>query len=298
MQVLDKIKRLYFKLYSIDSRVNSSIVESRYKILNLLCSDGIGVEAQSSQSLPVIVSLTTYGLKIQQVFLTIESLLHQTYKPNRIILWLDEQTYFNRDEIPLSLKLQEKRGLEIKFCKDVRSYTKLVPTIKNYPHSIIISVDDDIIYPIDFIEKLMDAYKREPHKIYFYRGHQITIKKDGKIGSYLDWVKKGAHGSSIYNVPTGVYGILYPPHILHEDILNEDLFLKLCPYADDIWFKAMSLLKNVECEKIPYVGFEHNFVPLAVDYASSLQKINVVEGGNDVQIKRVFDYYDLYQYLK
>lgn len=298
MKILGKIKSLYFNLYSIDSRVNRSVVESRYKLLNLLNDGELGVQSQSSQTLPVIISLTSYEIKIQQVYLVIESLLHQTYRPNRIILWLDEKIYSSGNEIPLTLKEQEKRGLEIKFCKDIRSYTKLVPTIRNYPNAVIISVDDDVIYPIDFVEKLMDAYNRDPNKIYFYRGHRITIKKDGKIGSYLDWVKKGAHDSSIYNVPTGVYGILYPPHCLHEDILNEELFLRLCPYADDIWFKAMSLLKNVECEKVPYMGFEHNFIPLDIDYATSLQKINVVEGGNDVQIKKVFEYYGLYQYLK
>ena len=87
-------------------------------------------------------------------------MLHQTIKPNKIILWLDQTAYNTYESIPIALHRQEARGLEIRLCEDIKSYTKLVPALINFPNAVIISVDDDIIYPIDFVERLYRAYKK------------------------------------------------------------------------------------------------------------------------------------------
>ena len=51
---------------------------------------------------PLVVSLTTFGQRIFDVHLVVESIMQQTVLPNRIILWLDE-TEFNESSLPLSL---------------------------------------------------------------------------------------------------------------------------------------------------------------------------------------------------
>ena len=237
--------------------------------------------------------MTSYGNKLQLLYLTIESLLHQTIKPNKIILWLDQTAYNTYESIPIALHRQEARGLEIRLCEHIKSYTKLVPALINFPNAVIISVDDDIIYPIDFVERLYRAYKKDSSKIYFYRGHYILFNEDGSPRPYLEWVVRGAKGCDIYNFPTGVSGIIYPPHCYHEDMTNKNLFLKLCPHADDVWFKVMTMLKGTLCEHIPTPHFDSLFIPLDIDETSSLQNINVINGGNDRQIKAVFDYYHI-----
>jgi len=68
-----------------------------------------------SRETPLIVSLTTFSGRIQIVHKTIESLLNQTVKADRILLWLSEEE-FNLDDIPEILKLQEKRGLD-HYCR-------------------------------------------------------------------------------------------------------------------------------------------------------------------------------------
>ena len=190
---------------------------------------------------PIIVSLTTYGKRLQWVYLTIESLLHQTIKPNKIVLCIAED---NKDNLPELLVKQQKRGLEILFCNDIRSYTKLIPSLKKYPDAAIITVDDDILYPCDFIEYLVKAFRSDSSKIHFYYGHTMGLDNHGIPTSYNEWVKTAAKGCSLYNLPTGVNGILYPPKSLHEEVFNEDVFLKICPTADDLWFRAMSLMKG------------------------------------------------------
>jgi hypothetical protein len=56
------------------------------------------------------------------------------------------------------------------------------------------------------------------------------------------WIApNSAHKPESY-FPTGVGGILYPPKCFHKDIADKELFLKLAPNADDIWFWAMACL--------------------------------------------------------
>lgn len=292
MKALQKIKKLYGKLSTLDTKIYNGVVCQNYHNLFLTSAENGTTDVAYPEG-QIIVSLTSYGNKLQLLYLTIESLLRQTVKPNKIILWLDQSKYSTYESIPVALHRQEERGLEIKLCEDVRSYTKLVPALLAYPNDVIISADDDIIYPIDFVERLYRAYQKDSSKIYFYRGHYILFNEDGTPRSYLEWVAKGAKGCDIYNFPTGVSGIIYPPHCYHEDMTNKDLFLKLCPHADDVWFKAMTMLKGTLCEQIPTPHFDSLFIPLDIDEASSLQNINVVNGGNDKQIKAVFDYYNI-----
>lgn len=292
MKLISKLRNIVSKIEGIDKIVNNSVVKQTYHQL-FLTSTEQGTTTTKYTEGEIVVSLTSYGNKLCNLYLTIESLLHQTIKPNHIILWLDQTKFADYESIPIALHNQEQRGLEIRLCEDVRSYTKLVPALLNYPDSVIISVDDDIIYPIDFVERLYRAYQKDSSKVYFYRGHYVLFDNDGNPKPYLDWVKHGAKGCDIYNFPTGVSGILYPPHCYHEDITNKDLFLKLCPYADDVWFKTMTMLKGTLCERIETPHFDSKFIPLDIDESSSLQTINVVNGGNDRQIKDVFDYYNI-----
>ena len=292
MKILRRLKRAFSKIENLDQIVNNNAVRQNYHNL-FLTQNLVGVNKDKYPEGELIVSLTSYSNKLQSVYLTVESLLNQTLKPNRIILWLDQNRYADRNNIPLSLQRQEERGLEIALCKDVRSYTKLVPALLMYPDTIIITTDDDMIYPIDFVERLFRAYQRNPNKVYFYRGHYILFNSDGSPRPYVDWVKKGARGSDIYNMPTGVSGVIYPPHCYHEDMLNDELFLKLCPHADDVWFKVMTYLKGTVCEKIDTFNYDKLFVPLDVDNTMSLQSINVVNGGNDEQIRKVFEDYNI-----
>ena len=55
----------------------------------------------------IIVSLTTYPARVQGVWVTIASLLNQTMKPYKVILWLAEEQFPKHEIImnPLSLSV-------------------------------------------------------------------------------------------------------------------------------------------------------------------------------------------------
>ncbi|MCQ2744253.1 MAG: glycosyltransferase family 2 protein, partial [bacterium] len=93
----------------------------------------------------IIVSLTSYRERFKKLPITIYSLLNQTLKPDKIILWIDNETE-DLTTIPYEITRFIKNGLEIRFVKDIKSYTKAIYAFKEYTDSIIVTADDDIYY--------------------------------------------------------------------------------------------------------------------------------------------------------
>lgn len=262
-----------------------------------LSSDLMGI-SKTKRSQQLIVSLTSFGERVHDVYLTIESLLQQSIQPDRIILWLNEP--LSLDFLPALLERQKRRGLEVEVVSDYRSYDKLIHALKAYPEATIVTVDDDVIYPFDFLEHLYYAHLQEPQTIFFYRGHQIKISTTGEIQPYLSWKGEQASTSdSILNFPTGNGGILYPPHSLHPQVLDCELFQRLAPTADDIWFRAMSLLQGTPCKRI--VAPRHNFqqgMQLKVHQDLGLMQVNIAQQANDSQLQNVFAHFNLFPLFK
>jgi hypothetical protein len=244
----------------------------------------------------IIVSLTTYGKRLFEVFLAIESIMQQTLKPNKIVLWLAEE--LKNENIPVFIKNQTKRGLEIKYCKDIRSYKKLIPALIEYPKATIITIDDDAIYHYDLMENFINEHIKYPDLILSGRMHLMRLQKNGKPYEYSRWLNdSNSIDISPVNFPTGVGGILYPPDCFNSEVLNEEVFMKICGFADDIWFKSMALYNNTLSKNISTYRTKGRC------YFSNVQDIkladiNVKKNMNDTQLKAVFDKYNLYDKLK
>lgn len=243
----------------------------------------------------IIASLTSYGVRINTVSTAIRSILDQTLKADKLILWLS-QDEFNIDNIPDSLKQLQNSCFEILFCEDIKSYKKLIPTLKKYPNDVVITFDDDIVYKKDIIEKLVKSYKKYPNVIHCVRGHKILFEKNSKIKSYNDWELLSNDFSPGFNVfPTGGAGALYPPNCFYKDISNKNTFLNLAPCGDDIWFKAMTLKQGLKCKIVGQSNNEY----MKLNYIDGTQKNGLwlnnldEEKGNNLQIKRVFKKYNL-----
>lgn len=240
----------------------------------------------------VIVSLTTYDKRFYDVYLTIESIMQGTVKPNRIVLWLADEM---KDQyIPLSLQRQTERGLEIGYTKDIRSFKKLIPTLKKYPESIIITIDDDVLYEYDLMENLVNAYNADPCHVHGGRLKCFNMDHHRMPEDYRQWKEVCQVGlPSPRNMCIGVGGVLYPPHCFTEEVFNEAAFMDLCPRADDIWFWCMANMNGYSSDKI----FTHS--RRGVDFLVnpdvqefSLTKSNLAGSGeNNQQLQNVIKHY-------
>lgn len=256
-----------------------------------------GVSANKQCNDEIIVSLTSYGKRIHEVYLAIESIMQGSIKPNRIVLWLSEAEFLGKI-LPQTLQNQTKRGLEIRFCKDYRSYKKLIPSLQSYPKASIITIDDDLIYNFDLVENLVNAHKTNSDCIWANRIHEITYNKDKTIAPYLQW-KMCVNNESRQqknNFFTTGGGVLFPPKSLPEETLNEDVFMKICPTADDIWFNAMARLKGTIIQKsFTHSTYGDDFIVNINQQADGLYALNTNPKNcqNDIQLKAVFEKYGL-----
>lgn len=249
----------------------------------------------------IIVSFTSFPARIKYVEYTVFSLMQQTIRPGKIVLWLSEQEFPDKEnEIPKSLEKYFEFNFEIHFVKtNYRSFMKLVYSLDKYPDYSIITIDDDCYYKNNWLELLYNTHASYPKDILATRVHPISFT--GKnLDPYDSWCGNGREASRT-NFLVGCGGVFYPPNSLYKDAGNPDLFLKLCPtYTDDVWFYINAFLNKTNIRRI-----DAEDIVLPVDYkltrnyrqVPKLGDINIDKDGNNIQMKNVLSYYNLYEEL-
>ena len=213
-----------------------------------------------NENVELIVSLTSFPGRIKQIHLCVKTLLNQSVKPDAVILWLAEEQFPKKEnELPKKLLKLQKNGLTIKWCNDIRSYKKLIPTMKEYPDATIITTDDDVYYKKDWLEGLVEAHKQHPQDVCCYRAAKIRIENDEFI---REEIAPGVHYdcATYLHQQTGVGGVLYPPHSLSDEVLKEEIFMDIARTNDDLWFWLMGVLNGTKVRMIGGNSFDLYYV--------------------------------------
>lgn len=243
----------------------------------------------ANRKVEVIVSLTSYHKRFSTLKWTLESLMQQnTDICYKVVLVLSQEDIDIYGGKPKYLNDFQKRGLEILIVKEnLRSYKKAYYTYElGLP---LITADDDVYYPSWWLGSILVAAKNNPNVILAYRGHYI-LKNDSEILSYFKWMKCSNKNyidkPLISFLPTGTSGVYYPVSSLDGLKESKDIFLKLCPDADDLWFKYLTVKNGFRAKRIE----ENNIHFIILSEGSTLWDVNVNEGGNDVQFNRILNY--------
>ena len=227
----------------------------------------------------LIVSLTSYPARINYVSTTINTLLRQTVKPDRIVLWLANDEFKNKEaDLPDNLIKLKDLGLEIRWCKNLYSYKKIVPALQEFPNDIIVTADDDLYYDVDWLESLYNEYLKNPSNIYVRRAVRMKIS-DGKIADAYkrdEAVKVNYKKASYSNQLMGGSGCLFPPHCLHSDVFDEEKIMSIIPTHDDIYLWVMAILNNTKIQVV--TGFDEEMLAVEDTIESGLCKINNKSG--------------------
>ncbi len=241
----------------------------------------------------VIISLTTFPARINKVWLTIETILRQKEKPDKVLLWLYKGEFNGKESLPKNLLRLEKRGLEIRFCdENLMPHKKYFYTMQEYPDANIITVDDDMFYPPDLTEKLLKYHKKNPKSIICTISRQITVK-DSKLTPYHEWgYLKTNTKPEFTNLPIGVGGVLYPSGSIDKIVLDIEKLKKIALKADDLWLKIMSLKSKTKVISVAgeYPGF---FIPIIQKNNQRLMDSNIGEGQNDAIFKELLKHYQI-----
>ncbi|WP_142850553.1 glycosyltransferase family A protein [Telmatospirillum sp. J64-1] len=232
------------------------------------------------------VSLTSYPARFPVLPLTLKSILRQDISPDRIVLWIahDDKKYLTKEIIK-----ECSDFIEIRFCDDLGSYKKIIPTLEAFENSVIVTADDDTYYWPNWLRGLVEASRKYPDNVLCYRAHRIKLGRDGTPCPYKEWkLDIGEGAASPLTFPTGVGGVLYPSNVFHKDVLHRDIFETYCRQADDVWLYWMARLNGATARKI---GPIHNWISWHDTQESGLWKVNIGHGRNDECIQSLKEIY-------
>jgi hypothetical protein len=177
----------------------------------------------------LIVSLTSYPPRFGTLALTLACLCGQSVRADRIILWIAEQDI---EELPREVRWNMRQaGVEIRTCDDIGPYKKLVPALEAFPDAFIVTADDDLYYPRDWLERLVDGFDGE--SIVCCRA---SLVGDGAPARVL---VRGAREPCSDILPSSGAGILFSPLSLPAEAADRK-FLLLSPTDDDLWYYSMA----------------------------------------------------------
>ena len=240
---------------------------------------------QKDETPKVVVSLTSFPKRLPTLHLVIESILRQSVKPDKIILYLTQSQVPDINKLPKKLLAQRTRGLEIRLCPDeIRSHTKYYYAFKEFPDATVITVDDDLFYRSDLVETHLKNSKKNPGCIIANWVKEII---PGKY-KYTEWPDLyGSPKLSKNMLILGVSSLLYPPHSVHEDIFNIEAIKNLTLTADDVWLSAMILKKGTP---VYYSAYKYNHLPVIISNNETLISVNYER--NQKCIDNINNYYN------
>lgn len=251
-----------------------------------------GIINDMHRDIPIVVSLTTFPPRVKYTVKTVYSLLNQSIKVDKIVIWLSKDEFKG---VPEEFQDIIKHGVEVKFVDgNLRSYKKLIYALKEYGDSIIITCDDDVIYDKYMIERLYISYIKYPYDVSCHRAHLIQLDENNFPLPYKEWkMRISDHTPSYLHLATGVGGVLYPPNCFNNMVYNIDDIIKYAPTCDDLWFWCMEVLNGVKVRVVMNNITTLKYVPGSQqsDKGEQLHIVNVENGGNDNQLKNLISRY-------
>lgn len=237
---------------------------------------------EANHSLPgkLVVSLTSYKARFPTLHLTLKCLINQTIAPDRLILWIAHE---EMALLPEKVRELDGNGLEIRACEDIRSYKKIIPTLRELPDWFIVTADDDIYYKPDWLSSLIAAWDGSMNTVVAHRAHKIRFDQNGRPTDYSkwDWECRESKDSDGLIFPTGCGGVLYPPRSFASEAVKEEKFTTLCPDADDIWLYWMSALAG---KRAKISGYTMELIAWPSSQEKTLWHENILDNGNNKNI--------------
>ncbi|MBR1785738.1 MAG: hypothetical protein IJ756_01035 [Paludibacteraceae bacterium] len=286
-----KLKLFYWKLQRQDWY-------KKLKIRRYIRSIDNNLIQQDITTNDIIFSVTSYGKRVTDTLpYMLYSLLIQTQKPKKVVVFLDNDNWSD-EKLPSILTKLQQIGIQFYYCEDLKSFKKLIPALKMFPNNPIVTLDDDFYYNKQYVERISKAYDLSDKKTVLGHIGVRPIKKDGTYTPYNKWGKSNDNDTNSDISFIGCGGVCYPPHIFDNEILKSDIFMNLCPAADDIWFWAMEERQHIRRAYIQPMGYGHNtYVNRVEEYdlsiTSTLMFQNVNENKNNQQLEAVVNYYNL-----
>ncbi|MDR2406667.1 MAG: glycosyltransferase [Bacteroidales bacterium] len=248
----------------------------------------------------LIVSLTSFPERIYEIKYTIFSLLDQKILPERIILWLAVTQFSERErDLPDDLLALLRFNFEIRwYHDDIKSYKKLVPAIEQFHDYFIITADDDLYYHKNWLKELWRTHLQHPNDLVCHIAYHIRCDENGQVLPYQKWQHNITRSNfSFWFFPLCGGGAVFNTDLLFKDVCNKELFMKLAPHADDMWFYFMAILNHTRIRVVPHLCSRVKYINPYREYnlidQYKLADLNIGDNQNDIQFRNLLEYYKI-----
>jgi hypothetical protein len=154
----------------------------------------------------------------------------------------------------------------------------------------LVTADDDIIYPRDWLDKLVRAYEDDSSNIICHRARKVLLSGNG-LAPYASWPYCSSIQPSFLFFATGVSGVIYPSLFQKHLKMAGRAFLEACPKADDLWLHVNALRAGYKIRQIGKEAQDYPVIPGSQKQALCIS--NQFGGENDQQILLTYNETDI-----
>jgi hypothetical protein len=209
----------------------------------------------------IIVSCTIIKSRLHLLKQIIMNMFEQTIRPNIIhIFYSSEPLYFDDgidkktiQALNEEIDLMNYYNVQVIFTetKNIGPYRKLLPALKIYKNDIIITIDDDCIFELTFIQKYIFQYVKNGcvicsgGKFYDIKNYNNNIDHSSILN--INYTDKSVIIATNY-IPQGCGGVLYHSKMFDTDFIDFDYSIlpEIIQKNDDIFFRNYTFRKNIK----------------------------------------------------
>ncbi|GMH97498.1 hypothetical protein TrVE_jg7228 [Triparma verrucosa] len=198
----------------------------------------------------LVVSLTSLPSRLSHMTQILKDMLRQDLLPDAIYINLPK--FSKREQKPYvvpdfvhkyiaDLPEDKRKLVHINLCEnDFGPATKLIPTllIETDPHTMIVTIDDDVQYPPFFLSSLYSASVRMPNFAVGFKGYIIPSTGDGDEKTY-EYIESSGENDREVHVLGGFLGVAYRSGMFSiERIKDYSWYPEGAFFVDDDWISG------------------------------------------------------------
>jgi hypothetical protein len=214
----------------------------------------------NNQTLRTVVSMTTSPKRIETIGKTLQSILTQPLLPDSIQINLPRVfRRYNTSFAPIEqYSVLQHPLIRIHQCDDFGPATKLIPTLETEtdPNTLIIIIDDDIVYPAHFITSMVEKSLFDPTWVQAGRCGDPLLsnpEQDFWRQPFSDAIRPSGHGGwCCCRMYEGFAGVGYRRFMFSNATIPFDEFMKralsnpACFRSDDLVISSYLSLLGIQ----------------------------------------------------
>lgn len=223
------------------------------------------------KNVKTVVTMTSWTKRIELCSVLINKFFkEQTVLPDLFYLWLSKEEFTSVEELPKELQtLSKNKKIIITFLDGNEKCYKRWHVFPKHYNDIVISLDDDTLYPKTLVETVNFHYKFMNNKCVYNIFYNLCgrLTKDHMHGIGVDYAAfekevpmeipgktRLMNGQCVFMPKT------FPLETLEPEITN--IRKKICPLDEETWYTAWLYCKyNTNIGALPY-----NYIKDCINY--------------------------------